>query len=122
GGGWRNEVPPPILRPMIRFRRLFDLVTDADRRQMEGVKAIFARAFEYHPHGGEDNERAIRSRGSLSYEPISATHRSRSPRQTPASIGGSQSRLVPGRTAGPRRRTRARVARCAASARRWQAG
>ncbi len=37
---------------MFRIRRLYAVETDADHRAMDGVAAVFARAFDYDPDGG----------------------------------------------------------------------
>ncbi|MEQ8195267.1 MAG: GNAT family N-acetyltransferase, partial [Rhodospirillales bacterium] len=55
---------------MIRFRRLFDLVTDADRRQLAEIQGIFRKAFPFESEVADGLGRYLTEKIKRDFEPI----------------------------------------------------
>lgn len=55
---------------MIRFRRLFDVTSDRDRRQVDAIRKVFAEAFPYDPSAGDRFIEEVMRLKKADYEPI----------------------------------------------------
>jgi acetoin utilization deacetylase AcuC-like enzyme len=55
---------------MIRFRRIFDLASEADEQRFAQVVGLFKTAFAGEPEGIEQIERVIRERKRVGFDPV----------------------------------------------------
>jgi len=55
---------------MIRFRRIHDLSSDADRLAFDEARVLFRAAFPHEPEAIERIERMVRKRSALDFEPL----------------------------------------------------
>lgn len=66
----RFAIPPDAVVAVIRFRRIFDLTGEFDRRQFEQAAAVFRAAFPSEASSIDRIERMLRARSRLKFEPI----------------------------------------------------